>query len=162
MLCCEKEFEGDNYIYKEGYISSKIYLSINGVECEKIKTRIFKNPEKEITYKIRGDYVRGIDLITSEGKKIELIKNKWFHYLIIFLPFIFVVGVIGGWIGGAIAGAIMAIDIFINAMLLRLPIKKVYKVLSIIGVFLISILLWVGLFILCSGGFDKAISSLTI
>lgn len=162
MIENEVEYNGNKIVYKEGLVSEKIILNINGVECERIKSHCYRNKENNEEYKIKGNYVFGVNLITSDGTKIAVIKNKWYQYFVLFFPLLMIgfLGVKGGVVGGAIAGGLSAINIFFNGAMIRLKIKTILKTIYIILFFLLMLSIWTVLFMLLNGGVSAIITVL--
>ncbi len=160
MLLFKKEVNNDIFVYQEGIISGKRCLSINDKDCEQIKNNTFKHPDEDKTYKIKGDYVRGISLVSSNGEKIGIVSNKWYEYITILFPLILAVfGVMGGIVGGALAGMLIAINIFSNAVIIRAHIKVIIKIILLLVLFMGIAVLWFCLFALTAGGIQQALDS---
>lgn len=110
---------------------------------------IYKTTAGDLGVKVEGSYMRGVTIDVA-GDKIEVIeKPKWYVLTIEILLFILVVV----WanvpalcrifpiVGGAIGGLVMGVAVIASYMLSRTVKKPIYKILVIIGVFLVGVLI---------------------
>ena len=80
-------------VYEENSFTGKKKISINGVECVKVKKRVFELNTEEGTKEIvlKGNAIIGLTL-ESEGREIILIeKIKWYEIILGILPILLVI-----------------------------------------------------------------------
>ncbi len=117
------EKDGVQYVYDENFWTGKKQLSVNGMQLEKTDRRTFAWQDDagiRHTLKIKGSFLSGISLVYENGSELELFKNKWYEWLLIFLPFVGIVfGIFCGAVGGGLSAACAFMGGFSNALLLR-------------------------------------------
>lgn len=120
----ETEKDGVRYVYKESFWLGKRELSVNGMQLQKLDRRTFSWQDEggvRHTLKVKGSFLAGITLQYENGNELVVFKNKWYEWLLIFLPFlgiVFGVGFCGG-IGGGLSALFCILGGVVNAILLR-------------------------------------------
>ena len=143
-MIINKVIDGVNYVYDENFWTGKKRMYINGKEMKKIGKKEFSLSEGETTYvvHVKGSFFSGVTLYVNSNP-IELVKNKWYDWILIFIPFLsLAVGVFGGAIGGALSALIACTGTFINATICRSKLNVVVKVILCILIAVASCLAW--------------------
>ena len=143
-MIINKVVEGINYVYDENFWTGKKKMYINSKEMRKIGKKEFTLSEGETTYvvQVKGSFFAGVTLYVN-SKPIELVKNKWYEWILIFIPFLsLAVGVFGGAIGGALSAIIACTGTFINATICRSKLNVVVKVILCILIAVASGIAW--------------------
>lgn len=155
MKISYKTLDGKIYNYTESIWTGKKTLSVDGVPMEKFNKNEFKIGEE--VFAVKGSFLSGVKLVsrTNPENTIVLAKNKWYEWILIFLPFVFwavtLVPVIGGWIW-SLLGMVVASPT--NARILRSEMNTVYKIISCIAVLALLVAFWLGMQILIIELFD--------
>ena len=143
-MIINKVVDDINYVYDENFWTGKKRMYINGKEMRKIGKKEFTLSEGETTYvvQVKGSFFAGVTLYVN-SKPIELVKNKWYEWILIFIPFLsLAVGVFGGAIGGALSAIIACTGTFINATICRSKLNVVVKVILCILIAVASGIAW--------------------
>lgn len=143
----ETNLEDGRYVeYHESFWTGRRKLSIAGKELEKTGKRIFCDNEdgSMVEYTAKGSFLTGVTLINNKGENFVLAKNKWYDWLMIFLPFIgMVVGVaFCGAIGGGLSALFCLIAAAINASLSRSKLPAVAKIVLQLVVAVVANAIW--------------------
>lgn len=151
------EVNGDMYAYTENFWTGKKELTLNGEALQKKdkKTFVVVREGAERSIGVKGNFLTGVTLVTDTGN-IELVKNKWYDWVLIFLPLIGVaLGIFCGMIGGGLSALFGVIGAVANATLLR---SKVSFPLRVLGCILVAVIVNVLWFLIClaiAGGISK-------
>lgn len=138
-------------IYDESIWTGRKIITINGTKLKKSYKNTFSYDYNDQHYivNLKGNIMTG-NYIYINGELVRLFpKTKWWEYMLVFLPFIFVIvwssipatveifPLIGGFMGGAIAGVIAIVSMF----LMKMVKKPILKFLIGLGFGLTSILI---------------------
>lgn len=144
MKITKKINENEEFIYAESFWSGKKEVTLNGTKLEKIDKRQFKNGDE--IFVVKGNFLTGVSLV-SATRTIDISVNEWYDWLLIFLPFINVVGgVFGGMIGGFLSALFSFISAFVNTIILRSELKMPIKIILCIVSILVASGLWFGIY----------------
>ena len=94
-----------------------------------------------------------------EGEFV-LVKNKWYDWVLIFLPMVgIVVGVAGcGAIGGGLSAFFGLLGAFVNATLLRSKLSMPIRILLCIAVFAVVSAVWFLLYLVIANAILDAVA----
>lgn len=152
------ESDGNVYVYTENFWTGKRELTFNGVALQKENKKTFIvncNDGMIRRIKVKGNFLSGVTLLTEWGN-IVMTKNKWYEWILIFLPLI---GVFGGVLGGAIGGGLSAVcclaGCVFNATILRGELSLPLKILFCILIVIAANLLWFLIYVMIVGGLSK-------
>lgn len=108
--------DGSNLTYEESFWTSKKNIYIDNVETKKISKVEFKYGENlEKTILIKGNFLKGVQVVVDEKEYEVSPKTTWYQYIIFILPIVFIITwgavpqlvaifpVVGGAIGGFIS-----------------------------------------------------------
>ena len=138
-------------IYDESIWTGKKIITINGKQLTKLSKSTFSYDfdGEEIVINLKGNLMTGSSIIIKNDC-IQLVpKTLWWEYVLVFLPFIFIIvwssfpataeifPLIGGFMGGAIAGVIAVVSMF----LMKIVKKRIFKFLIGLGLGLTSIMI---------------------
>ena len=156
------EANGVLYLYEENAWTGKRSLTVNGVPLTKTGKRQFSVTKEDGTVSyitVKGSFLSGISLLTSEGE-VVLVKNKWYDWVLIFLPLVgIVVGVAGcGAIGGGLSALFGFLGAFVNATLLRSKLSMPVKILLCIVVFAVVSAVWFLLYLVIANAILDAVA----
>ena len=156
------EVNGVLYLYEENAWTGKRSLTVNGVPLTKTGKRQFSVTKEDGTVSyitVKGSFLSGISLLTSEGE-VVLVKNKWYDWVLIFLPMVgIVVGVAGcGAIGGALSAFFGLLGAFVNATLLRSKLSMPIRILLCIAVFAVVSAVWFLLYLVIANAILDAVA----
>lgn len=156
------EANGVLYLYEENAWTGKRSLTVNGVPLTKTGKRQFSVTKEDGTVSyitVKGSFLSGISLLTSEGE-VVLVKNKWYDWVLIFLPMVgIVVGVAGcGAIGGGLSAFFGLLGAFVNATLLRSKLSMPVKILLCIVVFAVVSAVWFLLYLVIANAILDAVA----
>lgn len=155
--------DGTEVVYDENIWTGKGSLTIGGESGTKIGKRLFSfgsdAQKSEVT--IKGSFLTGLTLIFSGGEQLVLAKNKWYEWILIFLPLIgFAVGVTCGAIGGGLSALFGMLGAFFNAYFLRTGLNIFLKIIACIAIAAAVFFIWVMIYVLIVGGLATAFPSL--
>ena len=156
------EANGVLYLYEENAWTGKRSLTVNGVPLTKTGKRQFSVTKEDGTVSyitVKGSFLSGISLLTSEGE-VVLVKNKWYDWVLIFLPMVgIVVGVAGcGALGGGLSALFGFLGAFVNATLLRSKLSMPVKILLCIVVFAVVSAVWFLLYLVIANAILDAVA----
>ena len=156
------EANGVLYLYEENAWTGKRSLTVNGVPLTKTGKRQFSVTKEDGTVSyitVKGSFLSGISLLTSEGE-VVLVKNKWYDWVLIFLPMVgIVVGVAGcGAIGGGLSALFGFLGAFVNATLLRSKLSMPIRILLCIAVFAVVSAVWFLLYLVIANAILDAVA----
>ena len=138
-------------IYDESIWTGKKIITINGKQLTKLSKSNFSYDidGEEIVINLKGNLMTGSSIFIKSDC-IQLVpKTMWWEYVLVFLPFIFIIvwssipataeifPLIGGFMGGAIAGVIAVVSMF----LMKIVKKRIFKFLIGLGLGLTSIMI---------------------
>lgn len=154
--------DGKTYAYEENFWTGRKELAVNGIKAYKITKKSFVlNDSSRATITVKGNFLTGIKLIQDNGIEIILCQNKWYEWLLIFLPFLyFGLGIFGGGIGGGLSALFALIAATLNATVLRTKQNTIAKILICIAVFVIMFAVWFGIYLILVGGLAIAFPAL--
>lgn len=158
------EVNGVLYLYEENFWTGKKSLTVNGVPLTKTGKRQFSVTKEDGTVSyitVKGSFLSGISLLTSEGE-VVLVKNKWYDWVLIFLPMVgIVVGVAGcGAIGGGLSALFGFLGAFVNATLLRSKLSMPIRILLCIAVFAVVSAVWFLLYLVIANAILDAVAGI--
>lgn len=158
------EVNGVLYLYEENFWTGKKSLTANGVPLTKTGKRQFSVTKEDGTVSyitVKGSFLSGISLLTSEGE-VVLVKNKWYDWVLIFLPMVgIVVGVAGcGALGGGLSALFGFLGAFVNATLLRSKLSMPVKILLCIVVFAVANVVWFLLYLVIANAILDAVAGI--
>ena len=156
------EVNGVLYLYEENFWTGKKSLTANGVPLTKIGKKQFSVTKEDGTVSyitVKGSFLSGISLLTSEGE-VVLVKNKWYDWVLIFLPMVgIVVGVAGcGALGGGLSALFGLLGAFVNATLLRSKLSMPIRILLCIAVFAVVSAVWFLLYLVIANAILDAVA----
>ena len=159
----QKNVNGVDYTYEESFWTGKKKLSMNGVPLTPVSRREFRYLDQggaERRISVKGNFLGGITLL-YEGGSVELLKNKWYEWVLIFVPLLgFLVGIFGGAIGGGLSAVFCLGAAFINATILRSKLNLVLKILFTVLVAVGMNVAWFLILGLIAGGLALAFPGL--
>lgn len=141
-MIVEKTLEDGRHIeYFESFWTGRRKLSIDGKELEKVGRRIFRDNENGsmVEYTAKGSFLTGVTLISNEGENYVLAKNKWYDWVMIFLPllgifFAVFCGAVGGGLGALFCVLGAVINAFIARSSLPVPVKIILQIVVALAV----------------------------
>lgn len=132
----EKEF-----VMEQGFWTGKTKLFIDGEELKKIDKKSFKYNDEIVS--IKGNFLSGVTLNFSQSKSVIICANKWYEYVLIYMPYLYLIlGVLFGAIGGALSAFAAISCCVINAYILRSRGNIVVKVILCIVLFIALFFAW--------------------
>ena len=143
---------GNQYSYEENFWTGKKKLFINGQEAQKMSKKTFSvqraDGQSEVVT-VKGSFFSGVSVLTSGGE-VTLVKNKWYEWILIFLPLVGIVfGVaLCGAIGGFLSALFGFIAAFVNASMLRSSVNIAVKIFLCLVVTAVATAIWIGLWYL--------------
>ena len=144
-MTIETNLEDGRYVeYYESFWTGRRKLSIAGKELEKTGKRTFCDNENMVEYTAKGSFLSGVTLINNKGESFVLAKNKWYDWLMIFLPLVgMVIGVaFCGAIGGGLSALLCLLAAAINASISRSHLNTVVKVIVQLVVAVVANAIW--------------------
>lgn len=141
-MIVEKTLEDGRHIeYFESFWTGRRKLSIDGKELEKVGRRIFRDNENGsmVEYTAKGSFLTGVTLISDKGENYVLAKNKWYDWVMIFLPllgifFAVFCGAVGGGLGALFCVLGAVINAFIARSSLPVPVKIILQIVVALAV----------------------------
>ena len=105
---------------------------------------------------MKGNFITGVTLIEGDGNNIVLAQNKWYEWVLIFLPLLGLgVGILGGAIGGGLSALFCLLCAGINATILRSNVKFGLKIAGCIFMAVVMNLAWFLIYGAIVGGITK-------
>lgn len=157
------ETDGNVYEYTENIWTGKKELTFNGVSLQKFDKKTFivnGNDSTMRMIKVKGNFLTGVTLIAEWGN-IVMAKNKWYDWLLIFLPvFGLFVGIFGGAIGGGLSGLFGVLGCYFNANVLRSRLSLPLKILVCILIFVAANAAWILIYALIVGGISNLLGAI--
>ena len=158
------EVNGVLYLYEENFWTGKKSLTANGVPLPKIGKKQFSVTREDGTASyitVKGNFLSGVSLLMPEGEFV-LVKNKWYDWVLIFLPLVgIVVGVAGcGAIGGGLSALFGFLGAFVNATLLRSKLSMPVKIPLCIVVFAVANVVWFLLYLVIANAILDAVAGI--
>lgn len=158
-MVISKEVDNKHFLYNENMLSGKKSLSVDGKEATKARKNMYTLSTGE-SVTVKGSFLSGVKL-SMQGKEIVLLKNKWFEWILIFLPFLYLcIGLFGGAIGGGLSGLFAAIAAYSNAAVLRGKLNITVKILLCLLVTVVLYFVWFGIYIAITGSLAAAFPSI--
>lgn len=156
------EVNGVLYLYEENFWTGKKSLTANGVPLTKIGKKQFSVTKEDGTASyitVKGNFLSGVSLLMPEGEFV-LVKNKWYDWVLIFLPMVgIVVGVAGcGALGGGLSALFGFLGAFVNATLLRSKLSMPIRILLCIAVFAVVSAVWFLLYLVIANAILDAVA----
>lgn len=136
---------GMKYEYSEELWRGKRQLRIEDKPAQQISKneyRFFEN-DLEKRFYLKGNYLVGIKVQYVNGPTVEIAKNSWYDWILIFSPFLSVgIGILFGAIGGGLSALLACMAAYLNAFIMRSDMNIVLKVVLCISVTGLLLLLW--------------------
>ena len=143
MKIVKKVSDTEEFVYEESFWSGNKEVTLNGNKLEKIDKRQFKNGDE--VFVVKGNFLTGVSL-ASPQRTIDISYNEWYDWLLIFLPFLNVVGgIFCGMIGGFLSAIFSFISAFVNTLILRSSLKMPVKIILCIISIIVATGLWFGI-----------------
>lgn len=142
--------DGRHVEYFESFWTGRRKLSINGKELEKTGRKIFCDKESGslIEYTAKGSFLTGVTIISSNGENFVLAKNKWYDWVMIFLPLLgMALALLCGALGGGLGALFCLLGAVINALIARSSMPVPVKIILQIVVVLVVNAIWFALYI---------------
>ena len=133
-----------NYVYDENFWTGKKNIYVNGTLATKVgkKEFILSKGEEKTNIFVQGSYFSGVTLYIN-NKPVELVKNKWYDWILMFAPFIcLALGVLSGAIGGALSALLSCTATFINSTICRSKLNIFAKIVCALFVTIACFILW--------------------
>lgn len=148
--------EDRQFTYDESLLSGKKRLFVDGEEATKLSKNSYSIKNSGETVTVKGNALFGVTLYIQE-KEIVLHKNKWYEWIFIVLPLLYLsIGVLGGAIGGGLSGLFAAIAAMTNASLLRSNRNIVLKIVLCVVSTVVFFAVWFGIYLVIAGGLAAA------
>lgn len=146
----ETNLEDGRYVeYYESFWTGRRTLAIDGKELEKTGKRIFCDDENGsmVEYTAKGSFLTGVTLINNKGESFILAQNKWYDWLMIFLPIIGMVAGVAfcGAIGGGLSALFCLLAAAINATISRSRMVAPLKIVLQLVVAIVANAIWFAL-----------------
>lgn len=142
--------DGRHVEYFESLWTGRRKLFINDRELEKVGRRIFCDNESGsmVEYTAKGSFLTGVTLISNSGESFVLAKNKWYDWVMIFLPILgMLLAIFCGALGGGLGALFCIIGAAINAFIARSSLSVPVKIILQIVVALVVNAIWFALYI---------------
>ena len=143
-MIISKIINDTNYVYDENFWTGKKNIYINGKQATKVNKKEFvlSNGEEKTSIYIKGSYFSGVTLYVNT-KPIELVKNKWYEWILMFAPFVcLALGVFSGVIGGVLSALLSCTAAFINSTICRSKLNIVVKIILPTLITIACFILW--------------------
>lgn len=136
-----KNENGKEFVMEQGFWTGKTKLFIDGEELIKVDKKSYKYNDEIVS--IKGNFLSGVTLNFSQSENVQICVNKWYEFVLIYMPCLyFIVGILFGAIGGALS-AISAVSCCVmNAYILRSKGNIVVKVVLCLCLFIALFLVW--------------------
>ena len=158
------EDEGRVYDYTENVWTGKKELTLDGVPLEKINKKTFSVKDdagNARPLEVKGNFLTGVTL-TDNGKNIVLAKNKWYEWVLIFLPCLGIaLGILCGAIGGGLSALCCLLGAVLNANILRGKSSLAVKIIACVAVFVVCNAVWFLICLAVAGGIGALLSFLS-
>ena len=142
--------DGRRIEYFESFWTGRRKLFINGRELNKVGRKVFCDGagNSEVEYTAKGSFLTGITLISDKGENYVLAKNKWYDWIMIFLPLLGIFfAVFCGALGGGLGALFCLIGAVINAFIARSSMSLPAKIVLQIVVAVVANAIWFALYI---------------
>lgn len=148
--------DGSNLTYEESFWTSKKNIYIDNVETKKISKTEFKYGENlEKTVLIKGNFLKGVQVVVNEKEYEVSPKTVWYQYIIFLIPIIFIITwgavpqflaifpVVGGAIGGLISALFSVFGLILGKKIknkaISLVVQIAFSALAILVCYLIGL-----------------------
>lgn len=148
--------DGSNLTYEESFWTSKKNIYIDNVETKKISKTEFKYGENlEKTVLIKGNFLKGVQVVVNEKEYEVSPKTVLYQYIIFLIPIIFIITwgavpqfvaifpVVGGAIGGLISALFSVFGLILGKKIknkaISLVVQIAFSALAILVCYLIGL-----------------------
>lgn len=132
---------GKEFVMEQGFWTGKTKIFIDGEELIKVDKKSYKYNDEIVS--IKGNFLAGVTLKFSQSENVVICANKWYEFMLIYMPYLyFLVGLLFGAIGGGLSAISAVSCCVLNAYILRSKGNIVMKVILCLCLFIALFLAW--------------------
>lgn len=136
-----KNENGKEFVMEQGFWTGKTKLFVDGEELVKVDKKSYRYNDEIVS--IKGNFLSGVTLNFSQSESVAICANKWYEFVLIYMPYLYVaIGVLFGAIGGALSAFAAISCCVLNAYILRSKGNLVVKIILCIVLFIALFFVW--------------------